>query len=114
MKWVGLLAICFLSACEPMHVGEPQPNFPEQTRPAIDEAVISAMIDQTIPGLALGIVEDGEITYLQGYGWSDLVEDKLIDPRVSSFRWASVSKTITGTAAVQAESEGELDLDESI
>lgn len=80
----------------------------------IDQQVYEAMIAQRIVGLGLGIVLDGKVVYLHGYGFESLQDDIPVDPNVTLFRWASMSKTLTGTLAAMGVVSGEVDLDEDI
>ncbi|MCJ7421864.1 serine hydrolase domain-containing protein [Sphingomicrobium astaxanthinifaciens] len=61
-------------------------------------------------GLAVGIVEDGRIAFVKGYGETleDTDEPVGID---TVFRWASVSKGVAGTMAAKLAAERRLSLD---
>jgi beta-lactamase class C len=61
----------------------------------IDQRLRRLMERPTMVGLAVGIIEDGEIRFLQGYGTtaSDNEERVTVD---TVFRWASVSKGVAG------------------
>ena len=64
-------------------------------------------------GLAVAIVEDGELRFVHSYG----VVDRSTNVPVSNktvFRWASVSKTVAGTLAASMASEGALDLEKPV
>jgi beta-lactamase class C len=64
-------------------------------------------------GLAVAIVEDGELRFVQSYG----VVDRSTDVPVTNntvFRWASVSKTVAGTLAASMASEGAVDLNKPV
>ena len=65
------------------------------------------------PGLALGIVYDGELLWGQGYGWADIEAKKpvTLDTR---FRIASISKTFTAVAILQLRDRGALSLDDPV
>jgi beta-lactamase class C len=61
----------------------------------IDERLRRLMAKPNMVGLAVGIIEDGEIRFLQGYGTtaSDRDEQVTVD---TVFRWASLSKGVAG------------------
>ena len=79
----------------------------------IDAAVQELMQRDAAIGVALGIVRDGEIAYLKGYGLSD-AENELPLICETMFRWASVSKILTAIAALQLYEQAMLDLDEDV
>lgn len=64
-----------------------------------------------IPGLAYGLVVDGELVLAGGYGYADI--DKKIPVQSSTvFRIASMSKSLTAMAILQLRDAGRLSLDE--
>lgn len=78
------------------------------------EAAMRAEIQrQEAVGLAIGIVLDGEIAYLQCYGWADR-EAKTPVTCDTMFRWASVSKLLTAIATMQLVEEEKLSLDDDV
>ena len=64
-------------------------------------------------GLAVAIVEEGELRFVQTYGVTDKRSGEWVMPH-TVFRWASVSKGVAGSLAVKLASEGQLDLDQPI
>ncbi len=60
-------------------------------------------------GLAVAIVEDGELRFVQTYGVTDKSTGEWVTPK-TVFRWASVSKGIAGVLAAKLSSEGKVDL----
>lgn len=79
----------------------------------IDQLVLRAMDQQDLVGVALGLVEDGQLTYLKGYGWADKESREAVTLN-SSFRWASISKPVTAVLSLQLVEQGKLDLDQDI
>lgn len=69
--------------------------------------------ERRIPGLAITVQKEGQVFFQRGYGYSDLDRKKLVDPRKSIFRIASVSKPISATALALMVDEGIMDLDSS-
>ena len=65
------------------------------------------------PGCALGVFQDGRITYEHGYGMADFEHDVPIAPR-SVFYVGSLTKQFTAMAAALAIQEGRLAYDDSI
>lgn len=65
------------------------------------------------PGLAIGIVHDGDLIWGKGYGTAD--RDKAIPVTLDTrFRIASVTKTFTAIAILQLRDAGKLRLDDTV
>ncbi len=62
---------------------------------AVDRAAKAEMDRQKLVGLAVGVVVDGKVAYLQGYGLADREAKAAVDPKGTQFRWASCSKPVT-------------------
>ena len=82
-------------------------------RKAIDSAIVSEMEKQQVVGLAIGIIQEGEVVYIQEYGYADLSKKRKVNDS-TLFRWASVAKPMTAVAAMQLVEAGKLDLDADI
>ncbi len=82
--------------------------------PDIEKQVDDYRKDKGVVGMGLAVVHDGEIVYLRGYGKEDREADIFVDPKATRFRWASVSKTLTGVLAVMADNDGIVDLDTNV
>lgn len=65
-------------------------------------------------GLAIGIGKDGKIIYLKGYGYEDLENKIPVGRSRRCFALASLSKSVTGVAAVRSVFAGVLDLDADV
>ena len=86
----------------------------EQPRGAVDYArldrLLSALAERKpVVGLAVAVVEDGEIRFMKGYG--ETVSGSG-DPVTTDtiFRWASVSKGVAGNMVAKLAAEGKLSL----
>jgi len=80
----------------------------------IDNIVFDEMVRQELPGLAIGVYKKGTINFLKGYGHIDLNRTKAITTS-TSFRWASISKTLTAVAALQlAERRSDFSIDDKV
>ena len=66
-----------------------------------------------IPGAVLSFVSDGEVLYVQGYGYSDL-ESKTPMKADSLVRIGSVSKLFTWISLMQLYELGEIDLEANV
>ena len=76
---------------------------------AIDAYVTTRMEDLRIPGAAVGIVKGDQIVYLKGFGVADPSGRPVTTQ--TSFRLASVSKTLTALAIMQLVEAGKVELD---
>jgi CubicO group peptidase (beta-lactamase class C family) len=76
----------------------------------IDAAVSKFMSTTHVPGLSVAVVENGGYEWAQGFGVADL-ENNVPSTEHTLFRLASISKSLTATAAMQLWERGQLDLD---
>jgi beta-lactamase class C len=84
------------------------------SRRDVDYAALDARLKllaemPTVVGLAVGIVENGRITFLHGYGETVEGSGEPVTPQ-TVFRWASVSKGVAGTMAAKLAEQGKLSL----
>ena len=94
------------------------PDQPDEWRGRIDygklDQQFAALTRRSeMAGLAVAIVEDGELRFVRSYG----VVDRSTGVPVTNntvFRWASVSKTVAGTLAASMASEGAVDLNKPV
>jgi len=66
-----------------------------------------------VPGISITVLKEGKTFFQKGYGYADIERKKLVDPRKSIFRIASVSKPIAATALAHMVQEGLINLDTS-
>ncbi len=118
-RLIALAAPLLLAACArstpPVDVTPPAaegPPFVELTNSdAVDQAVQSVQSENGYVGIAVGIAVDDKIVFLNGYGFEDREDEIPVDPRSTMFRWASLSKGLTGVIGVLAQADGDIDLD---
>jgi beta-lactamase class C len=80
---------------------------------ALDQR-LQRMIEQpSMVGLAVGVVENGRITFLNGYGETLAGSGDKVTPS-TVFRWASVSKGVAATMVAKLAEQGKLDLNAPI
>ncbi len=125
---VGSLTV--LAACGPLETTRAGDNaqfqklqpseFSAQLRPrywlGADEKRYSLeerMTHYNVPGVALAIIQDGEIAYSAGFGVLQAGGDDLVNAD-SVFSIGSVSKIATASMALKLQADGTLDLDEDI
>ncbi len=76
----------------------------------LDAFVRREMADKELPGIALALVDDQQIVWQQGYGFSDPQAKTSITAN-TIFRVGSVSKLFTDIAVMRLVEQGKLDLD---
>ena len=81
-----------------------------QKAPAINELVNSYVSVHRVPGLSLAVIDRGHVILTQGYGFAG-VENSVTATADTVYRIASISKSITATAAMKLVETGKLDLD---
>jgi CubicO group peptidase (beta-lactamase class C family) len=79
---------------------------------AIDRYVRNEMDAQRIPGLALGIVHEGRIVHLRGFGKAD-ESGRAVTPQTLFFN-GSTTKSFTALAIMQLREAGKLELDSPV
>lgn len=79
-------------------------------RTQIEAAVSRFMASTHVPGISVAVVENGEYEWGSGFGLAD-AEDNAPASEHTLFRLASISKSLTATAAMQLWERGQLDLD---
>lgn len=76
---------------------------------ALDARLMKLMERPTMVGLTVGIVENGRITFLKGYGETLAGSGEAVTPQ-TVFRWASVSKGAASTMVAKLAEQGKVDL----
>jgi CubicO group peptidase (beta-lactamase class C family) len=109
---VLLALLVVIPACEEFPI-EDIITPPIGTIDAVDQAVLQEMREQELAGVAVGVIQNGQITHLNGYGFADREAGTKVD-RNTLFRWASISKTLTAFAALRMWEDGTLDLDKDV
>ncbi len=81
-----------------------------EKRSQIEAAVSNFMASTHVPGISVAVVENGEYEWGSGFGLAD-AENNAPASEHTLFRLASISKSLTATAAMQLWERGQLDLD---
>ena len=111
---IFLTISCLALALVLMH-GKVNASLVAQTEPdfnAIDAYVAEQVKNLGIPGLAIGIIQDGQIAHLQGFGVADS-SGRRVTPQ-TPFYIGSVTKSFTALAVMQLAEEGKIDLDSPV
>lgn len=80
----------------------------------VDGLMSGLVASGQIPGAAVIVIQDGAISHKAGYGFADIRSRTPVDPDVTRFRVASVSKLFTATAVMQAVEQGKVDLNADV
>jgi CubicO group peptidase (beta-lactamase class C family) len=105
----------FAAAAFPVRALPQRDNFPPPSADglkAYERYVVEQMTFDGIPGLSVGFI-NGDFTWAKGFGYADL-ENRVPAKPESSYRLASITKTITAMAVLQLVEEGKIDLDSEI
>ncbi len=120
--WFGIHAVGGSAplASVPIPIKAPQnlPDTPAEWRGridyrALDQQLTDLSLRPEMAGLAVAVVEDGELRFVRTYGVADASTGAPVTPH-TLFRWASVSKTATGALAAALAKDGRVDLDRPI
>jgi len=84
-----------------------------QQATAINGLVTSYVSDHHVPGMSVAVIDRDRVILTQGYGLAD-VENNVLATADTVYRIASISKSITATAAMKLVEAGRLDLDAPI
>ena len=87
-------------------------------RPSFDTAQLDVFVEEMmdaydIPGVGLAVVEDGEISYVRGYGVRDVTTGAPVTPD-TQFAIGSTTKSFTSLGVMLLVEEGRVDLDAPI
>jgi beta-lactamase class C len=85
-----------------------------ESRRDVDYALLDARLKQLMSkpamvGMAVGVVENGRITFLRGYGETLAGSGDPVTPE-TVFRWASCSKGVAATMVAKLAEEGKINL----
>jgi CubicO group peptidase (beta-lactamase class C family) len=115
------VAILCLAGIVPSLSGQPSPvpRFRDPNRraaleaafPQIEKAFENYRQERGIPGLAFGVVIDGELALVKGFGVRDVASGDAVTPD-TVFRIASMTKSFTALAILKLRDEGKLSLDD--
>jgi CubicO group peptidase (beta-lactamase class C family) len=111
-KCIALLFV-FFAASSLRPVSAQDQKFPPQRQAAMETAISKFMAANHTPGVSVAVVEHGALVWSQGFGMANL-EDFVPASEFTLYRLASVSKSLTATAAMQLWERGKLDLDAPI
>lgn len=105
--------VVFLVLSTARGIAQSERNLDPARAARVDQAMLAELEQQQVPGVAIGVIEEGQIVYLKGYGFAN-VEEKTPMSTATILNWASNSKPIAAVIGWQLVAEGKLDLDADI
>jgi len=103
-KFFPLLAVVFAAFCPPLAVAQTMP-----TGAAVDAEVSKIMTDTHAEGMALAVIDQGKVGYVQAYGIRNAKRDPLTKDTV--MYGASLTKTVFAYTVMRLVDQGKLNLD---
>ncbi len=79
----------------------------------LDAFITRALKEYQVPGAAVAVIRDGKVALVKGYGVRNVTKAGAVDEN-TIFQLASVTKTLTATAAATVVDQGKLDWDKPI
>lgn len=113
MKTPRVRAVCIAIFLAFLPIQAQESSLLPQTLRDLEHEISAFMSQYDVPGLSVAVVNNGVLAWANGYGMSD-VENFVPAKAGTVYRLASISKTITATAAMQLYERGKLDLDAPI
>jgi len=115
--WLTTASVLFLMA-SPLPVSAAVADAPAHAKApaniaAIDALMADAIAKQKLAGAAIGVMRDGKIVFLKGYGMADLEDGQPVRPD-TIFRMASITKQFTAAMVLKLVDQGKLSLSDPI
>ncbi len=112
------LVVLLTSACQPVRKFAASPSPPTAAAAALDKATVTKIDEyvtnqqasNNVPGLAVGIVKDGQLVYTKELGVANVDTGEPVTAE-TVFRLADVTRIPTTIAILQLVEQGKIDLD---
>ena len=88
-------------------------SFPQSQEEKIDSILVQSLSEYLIPGIAVGIIEEGKVTYLKAFGYENLETKDTLNLQ-SLLPVASVSKIFTALTLANYALEKGIDINEPV
>ncbi|MFZ1372038.1 MAG: serine hydrolase [Ferruginibacter sp.] len=109
MKKLFLISIIFFS----LQTAAQNDSLPSFVKDSLDNYVNRALADWQIPGVAVGIVKNGKVVLMKGYGVKELNGPGKVDEN-TLFMIGSNTKAFTATALAMLDAGKKLSLDDKV
>ncbi|HAF41595.1 MAG TPA: penicillin-binding protein [Sphingobium sp.] len=110
MRWLFLPSLLLL-ALLPATARAADESKIDAAIPEIDRLFAEFQVDSHTPGLVYGIVANGRLVHVRGFGVQELVRKRPVTPD-SLFRIASMTKAFTALSILKLREDGKLSLDD--
>jgi CubicO group peptidase (beta-lactamase class C family) len=115
---LALAALALLAtpsaAQELTRLASSEPIPPAQLESFVDGAVEVAMRKHGVVGVAVSVVQNGEVVLSKGYGYADRETGRRVDPVTTLFRIASITKTFAWITLLQQVEARHVSLDDPV
>jgi CubicO group peptidase (beta-lactamase class C family) len=108
-----LLVFSFSISAQSQKHEKPAPAPVKPSLGDFDTFVNQALKDWKVPGVAVGVVQNGKVILLKGYGYRDLEKQLPVTPN-TLFAIGSISKSFTVTTLGMEMDEGKVDWDKPV
>jgi CubicO group peptidase (beta-lactamase class C family) len=88
-------------------------NLSAEKRAQVEKAEWSFMAANSVPGISVAVIQDGELVWSQGFGMAHL-ENFVPASSSTLFRLGAISKPITATAVLRLAERGKLEFDAEV
>jgi CubicO group peptidase (beta-lactamase class C family) len=112
MRLIKLWIVAFVSIAGLQAIAEPK-ELPSFINDSLNQYISQALYDWNIPGVAVGIVKDGQVIFAKGFGMKELGTEKSVDEN-TLFMIGSNTKAFTGTAMALLEHDKKCALDDKV
>ncbi len=117
LRFLALLSLAALAAS----AATPEPAFTDADRlrrvqallPEIDQAYAAVAAERHLPGMAYGVMLDGQLIHSRSLGFAD-VEKKIPAAADTRFRIASMTKSFTALAILKLRDSGRISLSDPV
>jgi len=106
----AVTAIIAIALASPLQAAEPQTG---PTPEAVDAAVRATIARYHLPGIAVGVIDDGKVLYARGYGETVAGSDEPVTSK-TLFKIASNSKAMTASVLARLVQQGKLGWDDPV
>lgn len=89
------------------------PRFIIEGKDTVAYNILDRMKHFNVPGVSIAFMDEGEIKWAKGYGYSDMENQREVDEN-TLFQAASISKPVAALAALRMVEDGKIDLDQDV
>ena len=106
------LSLFVINISSTLEAKEPQ-LIPNKQFDAVKAMILKEIEQRTIPSASVAVAKNGEIIWLESFGWADL-EKKIKATPQTPYPIASITKTMTATAVMLLAEQGKVDVNQPV